>query len=155
MSPVEAFCVPLPPKTGKNMLHPRPPPIVELVSTLMNRRTKNNNFMSNIYLFNFKLVFRVRISRAGARGPACTKFLSLLRDELPQTFRRHPLDIALPLWQYPSICSPAPPLGQYLSVRSGDILSILHCNCGSTLRYRTDHRQGTRQDDRTPQLSPP
>ena len=66
------------------------------------------------------------------------------------TFRRHPLDIARPLWQYPSICSPAPPLWQHLSVRSGDILSILHYICGSTLQYRTDHRQGTRQDDRTP-----
>ena len=48
-------------------------------------------------------------------------------------FRRYPLDIALPLWQYPSICSPALPLWQYLPVRSGDILSILQCNCGSTV----------------------
>ena len=124
----------------------------------MNRRTKNNNFMSNLYLFNFKLVFRVRISRAGARGLACTKFLSLLRDELPRTFRRPPLDIALPLWQYPSICSPAPPLGQYLSVRSGDILSILHCNCGSTLRSpnRSSPRNQTRRSHSAtePPISP-
>ena len=49
-------------------------------------------------------------------------------------FRQHPLDIALPLWQYPSICSPALPLWQYLSGRSGGILSISHCHCGSTLR---------------------
>ena len=32
MSPVGAIFVPFPPKTGTNMLHPRPPPIVELVS---------------------------------------------------------------------------------------------------------------------------
>ena len=31
MSPVGAIFVPFPPKTGTNMLHPRPPPIVELV----------------------------------------------------------------------------------------------------------------------------
>ena len=32
MSPVGAIFVPFPPKTGTNMLHPRPPAIVELVS---------------------------------------------------------------------------------------------------------------------------
>ena len=31
MSPVRAIFVPFPPKTGTNMLHPRPPAIVELV----------------------------------------------------------------------------------------------------------------------------
>ena len=31
MSPVEAIFVPSPPKTGKKMLHARPPPIVERV----------------------------------------------------------------------------------------------------------------------------
>ena len=34
MSPVEAIFVPFPPKTGTNMLHPLPPPIVELVGFL-------------------------------------------------------------------------------------------------------------------------
>ena len=33
-------------------------------------------------------------------------------------FRRYPLDIALPLWQYPSICSPVLPLWQYPSICS-------------------------------------
>ena len=35
MSPVGAFFKPFPPKTGTNMLHPRPPPIVELVVDAM------------------------------------------------------------------------------------------------------------------------
>ena len=34
MSPVGAVFVPFPPKTGTNILHPRPPSIVELVSNL-------------------------------------------------------------------------------------------------------------------------
>ena len=33
MSPVEAIFVPFPPKTGTNLLHPLPPPIVERVSS--------------------------------------------------------------------------------------------------------------------------
>ena len=44
MSPVGAIFMPFPPKAGKNMLHPLPRPIVELVTGVLESCSHDGNF---------------------------------------------------------------------------------------------------------------
>ena len=130
----------------------RHPPEGHQIGARKRRAAGNTVILSQPYR---RRVSTDRLNREGSQlaaslegEPGPTPAGKTLPHSFPETrFRR---ERARECTRYPSICSPAPPLWQYLSVRSGDILWILHCNCGSTLQYRTDHRQGTRQDDRTP-----
>ena len=70
------------------------------------------------YVLHTIFFFRARESRELARKRSAPRELQAT-TELRYPSGRPPPDIALPLWQYPS-------------VRSGDILSILHCHRGST-----------------------
>ena len=68
MSPVGAIFVPFPPQTGTNMLHPLPPPIVELV--IKNRKITRRIHMSRRYASQ---------RHAGGLGP------SRVRTRIPTT----------------------------------------------------------------------